>query len=247
MRRKFRRKIGRLILVVACLSDSTVLLNANQEVAERKRPSFERRVESRVAQFDAKGRPLIRAILDLANEYELPLGIEYIDREAVWQPLNLKLSNKSVCEILEALVAQLPQYKMRVSAGAVEIYSPKARADASNLLNTVVENFAVTDKSPRMASAAIYAAMMSEHHEMCCLAGSVLESVGEPKTTINLKNRKVYEILDALVAQNGESLWVPLVPPQRLSAPDPKLWEVYQLGWQDLVMSDLKRAFPPER
>jgi hypothetical protein len=165
----------------------------------------------------------------------------------VWHPITLKLSNKSVQEILETLVAQLPQCKVRVSSGVVEIYSPKARADASNLLNTVVNHFESSGQSPRMTSWAIHAAVMSERHQMSGLAGSVMEPGHEPKITLNLKDRRVYEILDALVAQDGESLWVSVVPPQMLSEPGPKLWEVYHLGAQDLVMSDLKRAFPPER
>lgn len=244
---RFRREIGCVILVLASIGGSGVYLHCSQEVASHKRSSFENRVESRVAEFDVRGRPLVRAVLDLADQYQLPLGIEYVDSEAMWRPLNLKLSNKSVHEILEALVAQLPQYALRVSSGVVEIYSPKARADRSNLLNTVLNHFETSGQSPRMTSWSIHASMMSERHQMPNLAGSVLEPGHEPKITLNLKERKVYEILDALVAQNGESLWVTLVPPKKLSEPGPKLWEVYHLGARDLIMSDLKRAFPPDK
>ena len=246
MRRRFLRKVGWSILSLVCISDSNIFLNAGQEATKQKHPSFERRIESRVAKFDAEGRPMVRAILDLADEYQIPLGIEYIDRDAVWRPLKLKLIDKSVREILERLVAQLPQYKLKVSSGVVEIYSPTARADASNLLNTTINHFE-SSNTPRMTSWALHDAMASERHQVPNLAGSVLEPGHEPKITLNLKGRRVYEILDDLVAQRGQSLWVPVVPPQKLSEPGPKLWEVYPLGAKDLVMDDLNRAFPPDK
>jgi hypothetical protein len=74
MRRRIRREIGWLILALVTIGGSSVFLYASQEVTRQKRASFERRIESRVAEFDAKGRPFVRVVLDLAYKYQLPLA-----------------------------------------------------------------------------------------------------------------------------------------------------------------------------
>lgn len=234
-------------VAVASLIPSSDSLKATQETPRRKQPSFDQRLGIRVLRYDTGPRPFVRAVLDLVSKYQLPLGLEYVDREALRRPLNLRLNNKSVREILQALVAQVPQYRLRISPDVIEVYSPKARADASNFLNTVVANFARTGQTPRMVSLAIYSAVTAERHQVCCGIVNVLEPGDAPTVTLALRDKRAYEILDALVARM-QGFWIPVVPPEKLSVPGPKLWEVYQLEYgPNLAMADLERAFPPEK
>ncbi|PYU96790.1 MAG: hypothetical protein DMG25_00685, partial [Acidobacteria bacterium] len=206
---------------------------------------FTERLESQVAEFDAAGRPFVQLVLDVAYEYELPLGLEYVDADAMKQPMNLKLRNERVREVLLAAVAQLPQYRLEVTPHMLKIYSPKARSDSCNLLNTTIHDFKCLAQSPRMASMEVYAAMMSQLHVPCCEAGDVLDS-GHPRTvSLDLQDKKVYELLNAIVAQNGETVWVALVPPEKLSDRKAKLWEIYGLGpgWERILLRDLRGTF----
>jgi hypothetical protein len=95
-----------------------------------------------------------------------------------------------------------------------------------------------------MASYALYQALMDKFHEPCCQAGNVMEGGDARPMTVSLQKRRVYEVLNALVAQDGESLWVATAPPEKLSARGSKPWEIYGLGWGEVVMADLQRLFP---
>src|SRR5437879_3808087 len=175
---------AQLMLLTAgfwCFALAPRLLQGDQAPDVRRAPSLSARLQTPVAAFDAAGRPFVRIILDLAYEYQLPLGLEYVDAEAMERPLSVKLQNKRVRDILQDVLALLPQYRLKVTPLILEIYSPKARTDSSNLLNTSIDNFKCLDQSPRMASVAVYSAMMSQIHVPCCQFGNVMDS-GHPRT-----------------------------------------------------------------
>jgi hypothetical protein len=219
-----------------------------RQAKAQKPASFEQRLELGVAAFDTKERPLVRAVLDIVYEYRLPLGLEYVDAEAVRRPLELKLKDKSVREILRAVVAQLPQYQITFAPGVVEIYSPQPRADASNLLNTVIENFEVRNQDAKRASWEVYASLEAQLQPHNAVIGNILGEVS-PKISLHLRHKKVYELLGAIVTANGDSLWVPRVPPERLSNLDETPWQLFGLGagWEELVLTQLQALFPHKK
>ena len=216
------------------------------EGAQDKTTTFDQRLESRVALFETNGRPFVRVVLDLASEFRLPLSLEYLDRNAVRRPLSLRLANATVRQILTKLVAQLPEYQLSVSPGVLDFYSPQARADKSNPLNAVIDDFSETG-TLRMESLAIYQAMMSKAGKPCCQAGDVLESGDARPVALHFRDKKVYELLNQLVAKDGKSLWVCTTAPGRSPEPGVKPWEVYELGWTQFIMADLQKVFPPEK
>jgi hypothetical protein len=67
--------------------------------------------------------------------------------------LPLEFHNKSFREIVEAeaIVKKDQQYRVSFSNGVVDIFSPGAREDRSNLLNKVLKDFSVTEMETRQA------------------------------------------------------------------------------------------------
>jgi hypothetical protein len=49
----------------------------------------QRKLEKRIDNFNTSGRPLLKTALDIAYEYQTPLGIEYVDKEASTRPMHL--------------------------------------------------------------------------------------------------------------------------------------------------------------
>lgn len=111
--------------------------------------SFATDLSSRVVSFDVKDQTFAQAFLNLVYTYHLPAALEYVDQNAVKRPLRLRRANITVRDALVALVAQLPEYHVDFSQGLVDVYSPQARSDHSNVPNTVIPKFAVTDETPR--------------------------------------------------------------------------------------------------
>jgi hypothetical protein len=193
--------------------------------------SFEEKLDRRVERFDTLGRTLATSVVDLAYEYELPIGIEYLDPVATARPISLQLHSESVRGILVAIIQQAPEYRVSFSDGLVDIYTPKAREDSSNLLNKVIKNFAVTGLDTHEADLELLCTLSREVEPQGGCGGSIATGQwGLLKITVHLQNAKVYEIVNAIVAQNGKAVWTVIAPPDKLSKiPVGGLWHIYPL------------------
>lgn len=211
--------------------------------------TFAQRLDTRVALFNAYGQTLAQAVLCIAYHYKLPMGVEYWTPESTRIPLRLRLRNQSVRQILETLVAKQPGYRVSFSGGCVQVYTPQGRSDPSNLLNTIIPRFHVTDEDPVVVSASVFEALV----HIASPGTSVVEStaVGSPlKITLDLRNVRVYEILDAIAAQKGGAgVWVVRVPPDRLSVLGGDLWYLYPLdpAFKQAVLQDVMSLFPHDK
>jgi hypothetical protein len=192
---------------------------------------FERKLDGRVERFDTSGRTLAAIVIDLAYEYELPTGIEYLDHEATTRPIDLQFHDESVRGILVAIIQQVPEYRVSFTGDMVDIYSPRAREDSSNLLNRVIKDFAVTELDTHRADMELVCDLARELVPPGGCGGSIAVGQWGPlKITLHLHNTTVFEILNAIVAQNGRATWTVTAPPEKLSRfPFGDLWHIYPL------------------
>ena len=168
---------------------------------------FEQKTESLIERFSTSGRTLIDSVIELAYKYQVPMAIEYADREATTRPLNLEFQNKSFRGIVEAIVKEDPRYRVSFSNGIVDIFSPMAREDSSNLLNKIMKDFSVTEMETRLADFQLFCAVVQAAGSDGC-GGSLTVGQWDPlRITLHLHNVRVYEILNAIVGQNGRAIW----------------------------------------
>ena len=69
---------------------------------------FEQKTDSLIERFSTSGRTLVDSVIDLAYKYQVPMAIEYADREATTRPLNLEFHNKSFRGIVESRKMEEP-------------------------------------------------------------------------------------------------------------------------------------------
>jgi hypothetical protein len=133
------------ILVAFCLTIPSEQLFGRDETGTQsaRALSFTQRLDNRVERFDTAGRTLLDNVIDLAFRFQLPTAIEYADHDAT-TPLNLHFHNESVRGIIEAIIRQVPEYRVSFSGGIVDIFASKGREDSSNLLNKTIRDFSVT-------------------------------------------------------------------------------------------------------
>jgi hypothetical protein len=93
--------------------------------------NFEQKIDSPIERFSTSGRTLVDSVIELAYKYQVPMAIEYADREATTRPLNLEFHNRSFRGMVEAIVKEDPQYRVSFSNGIVDIFSPMAREDSA--------------------------------------------------------------------------------------------------------------------
>ncbi len=192
---------------------------------------FERKLDTRVERFDTSGRTLIASVVDLAYQYELPTGIEYLDHEATTRPIDLQFHDESVRGILLAIIQEVPEYRVSFSEDIVDIYVPKAREDPSNLFSKIIKNFAVTELDTHLADMELVCELAQELVPLGGCGGSIaLGQWGPLKITLHLHNATVREILNAIVAQNGRAVWTVMAPPEKLTKNQfGGLWHIYPL------------------
>ena len=245
------RSYPAILMFVYLLTASTVAsvpeLGPSMTQGDRL-PSLKSKLNSHIERFDSGGRPLIDSILELAYEYQVPMGLEYLDREAIRRPLAVKLQNKSVREVLAALVGEVPDYRVNFSSGIVEIYSPRARDTPSILLNTMIDKFEVENADAQETSAELFAVLAQKLNPRTAVFQSIAAgSLGSSKVTLRLEKVRIREILNTLVAMNGAAVWVVKVPPERLSKLQGDLWYIYSLNpvYKKVILHDLRNIFPP--
>ena len=191
---------------------------------------IEQRLDKRVARFDTSGRSLVATVVDLAFAYQLPTAIEYADHDATTRPLNLQFRGESVREILKTIIRQFPEYGVSFSGGIVDVFAPKAREDTSNLLNTVIRNFAALQVDTHEADFQLFCAVSREVGSQACGGSLAIGQWGPAKVSLHLQNAKAYEVLNAIVAENGNAIWTVMVRPEKLSKlQDGGIWHVYPL------------------
>ena len=193
--------------------------------------TFEAKLNKPIPRFQTSGRTLIGVVLNLAYEYDLPAALEYVDSAASTRPLELNFAKASPREILTQVIASYPEYRVSFSGGVVNIYSPAARADKLNLLNLVVKDFSVAQADTHRADFELFCAIIRQQHagDVCAGTGAT-GPWGPKKISLHLRDARVYEILNAIVAQNGSAIWTVLAPPQKLTTiPQGGLWHIYPL------------------
>jgi hypothetical protein len=218
-------------IATAFLAIFTFVASPGQASQRSDVPTLREKLDKNVEHFETAGRTLVASVLELAYQYELPIGLEYLNRKALTQPIDLRFKNESIRGILVAIIQQIPEYQVSFSDGLVDIFAPLERQDRANLLNRVVRDFNVVDREAGDANAELACALAQEiSPSTVCVSSIAGGQLGSRKITIHLRNARVYEIIDAIVAQIGKAAWTVIVPGSRLTGSDSSdLWHIYPL------------------
>jgi hypothetical protein len=207
-------------------------------------PATDSKLDKRISYFQTSGQPLLSAVVGLAYEYKLPMGIEYVDREATTRPIYLEFRNESLRTIFASIVAQLPEYRVDFFGEVVEIYSPHAREDSANLFNKPIKDFSVVGVDTRDADLELSCSLSRELKASAFCGGSITNGQWGPlKITVRRKNAMVYEILMAIVQQNGKAIWIVTTSPEKLSKMQMGgLWHIYplEMPFKEVVLDKLE-------
>lgn len=235
------------VLVVLLTVGVTALFGRTVRVQDshQRASSFSEKLDAIIPDFEASGRPMAEIAVQMAYRYKLPAAIEHVDREALQKPLHLRLRGQTVRGLLAAIVASVPGYRIDFSQSLVDIYTTAARQDPSNPFNMPILHFDVDGLDTHLADAQLLCDIGRQLHGHSGCGGSVAGGQwGDRKITLHLENKRVYEILNAIVAQNGQALWAPIVQPQYGSQLlTGNFWYVYPLDptFEGLAMEELQK------
>lgn len=184
-----------------------------------------------VASFSVRGLCLFDALLGLGEQEQVPLGIEYVSREALEKPITEDFHNTTVGVILEGLLGGGKGYTWRVRDGVLNVSHKSVATGKGNLLDRVLPEFVVRKCSVADASNVLYMSLNSQlHPEATGYAGDY--NPGDPQDLIGpleLRNAPVRQILNRLVSANRKGTWVVRVQPGCLDQlPSGGLWTIIE-------------------
>jgi hypothetical protein len=172
------------------------------------------KLSRKVAFFSVKQQNLIDAILSFGAQEHLPIGIDYIDKAAFQQRMNLEFRERSVREILDALTHPLG-YRWSMVGAVVSVTHDGALVGKWNLLNTRIPQFRIGETSMHEASLALslhlYFVLNPKSGGIAgdSPGGNLAFRVGP----FDLKNATVRDILNQIVSQHRNGAWIVQQPP----------------------------------
>jgi hypothetical protein len=184
-----------------------------------------------VAAFNVRGLCLVDALLTLGNQEQVPLGIEYVTREALEKPISDDFHNATVGQIVQVLLGRGRGYTWRVRDGVLNVSHRSVASGQANLLDRVLPKFAITKCTVQVASHGLYMDLyMHLHPETTGWAGDF--NPGNPQNLIGpleLRNAPVRQILNRLVSANKKGAWIVRVQPGCLDQlPSGGLWTIIE-------------------
>jgi hypothetical protein len=241
-----------IVLLFPCLK-----LHSVQQVQQSDQPTGIAKMRVRV--FDFRGS-MLDALLQVGRQEHLPLGIEYLDPNDLDEPISVQLHGTSVGAVVNAILNQRRGYTWRIEKGVILIGHPGMPSGERNLLDVVLREFSVPERTVLFTAATVMLRAQLERQlhppkptpgavgTVGSISGGRIENQVGPLT---LRNVTVRQVLDRLVSQDNNAAWVILVPPTRLDRLPPKgLWYIIEYNapqdnWTGFIGRLLRENWPP--
>jgi hypothetical protein len=203
--RYYTRKVP--ILAVALL----VALSAPAQPGARETES---KLDAKVNQFSLSGNGLADALAKIAEQFEIPMGVEWVKDKQTVRPLSLAWRASTLRGVLNAVVGSYPGYSWQVQDGLVHVFRRDLVSDSGNFLNLKVPNwFEAHDRVGGMISQDLQLALQNIVSPRklplgAGVGGSYGTSLQEKPLTLDLGGLTVREALDKLIDASEHKIWV---------------------------------------
>lgn len=237
---------------IGSASTHEAVLQGPRPVEQKHTPTLEDKLKATVAEFDSAHQPMTDAVLALAYEHRLPLALECVTSDAVQKPLDVRLRGQNVRNLIAVMTASVPGCRVDFSHGLVDVYSANARTVPSDPFNTVLPEYHVTGLPTDLAEMMLFCTLGRQLYPRSagCGGSTAGDQWGHVKISLVMRNAKVYEILNAIVAQNGEAVWTPIRTSKTTAGPSrdylTSFWSIYPLDadFERSVAAGVRALFP---
>lgn len=180
-----------------------------------------------VADFVPTANSTESRLIELAQHYKLPAGIEWIFDGTDAPPPSPLIAQHTVKDMLTSIMRDAPSYVAEVKDGVLSIRNAHWSEDQRDFLNLRLTEYNIDNGNVIDAQAAlrfeIHATLHPEKYAAAGFTGGYSYQVPRPES-FNLKNISfsgknftVRQVLNTIVRQNGNALWVvELVPSKRV-------------------------------
>lgn len=174
------------------------------------------KLAGRVPSYSVSTKDVLSALIRVANDFQIPMGVEWVYRGSNPVAVHLRWKGASVEEIIERVVRLWPGYQVRTAGGVLHIEALGLVPRGENFLNLRVARFTAEGEVPELASRRLHelaSAMVAPRRPSSGrLGGGIGRSqgveVGEHRISIRLSNVTVRHVLDAIANASPFKVWV---------------------------------------
>jgi hypothetical protein len=147
---------------------------------------------------------LVEALVRVSNDFQIPMGIAWVDSPAASTKTPFAWKNVTAQEIIETIVRTQPGYQVQLKKGVVQV-SPSYDLipNNQNFLKLKLESFEAHDDFVEIASFKLHMLVAPRKYGQLSIGAT-----GDSKVDVELKNPTVEEALDALVVASNRKIWV---------------------------------------
>jgi hypothetical protein len=188
--------------------------------------SLDQKLRQDCATYDSDKRTTLEQLVELAQRFQLPMGIEWVDRpnETTAKPIHLR--NVNVKEVISHVLNEQAGYRFAVEDLVVQVSATELADDPLNFLNIRFSSYSVKNDSLLEASYWLRVWIRRSLHPAQNFGGgfggtSAQGDFNNPTITFSVTNASVRQILNRLVLAQRNSLWVVHLKPQLLMDGEP--------------------------
>jgi hypothetical protein len=203
------------------------------------------KLQERVPRYDLRAASFPVALLKVAGDFKLPMGIEWKYSASTIRPLTVSRENATVREIIEGILAAQPGYELRVEDGVLRVSAAKPPADGRTFLKLRVGEFRAQNvpletatKRLRELAKAIVSPPHLAHGESPQHGTGFSQGieVEEPVLSLDVQDASVDDVLDALALASDKKVWVVTYAPDSATTRT-GFWRTVSL-WNDRPIPD---------
>ena len=198
----------------AALIFSLLLLPAPGAAAQGQVTELELKLDAQVSESSLSASGLADAILRIARQFELPVGIEWVTSKDALRSVSLTWKGGTVRDIVTRALKEYPGYAFRVEQGVVHVFRADLVNDRHNFLNLKVPDFfEIHQEVGGLANQRLQAVVQNIVSPRnlppgAGEAGDYASGVNEKPITLTLQGLTVREALDKLVEASEHKVWI---------------------------------------
>ncbi len=184
-----------ILFVLSATPNSAERLPVGKELDAKLRES--------VASYELGPCTFPQALVQISNDFHVPMGIVWIDIEETQPRPPRKWQKSTVRDVIESTVRTQPGYRMEVTDDVAHIFPAELSGGRENFLTVKLKTFSVHDRYLEIASMKLHDLITPPSYA----AGSVGANI-EQKVTVDLKDCTVQDVLDALASASARRIWL---------------------------------------
>lgn len=209
-----------------------MFLGTQQMVAGQ---DLENKLSQRVVAFDSESTTTVGHLVEFAQRFSIPMGIEWFVSPVEESVSPVHLRNTTALDILQFIINQQSNYSFEFNNGLVHVFAPSYINDSRNFLNLRIPEFQARKENLFEVSYKLKISISRLLHPNMGYGGGYGRPESDdgfdlPIITFSGNNLTARQILDNIVIKQGNALWIVRLLPSKMMADKPYFAQDYPDG-----------------